>query len=99
VSGTRPLMQTAGMVTVREAADELVEVLVEENPLNEVLLGLPGTADRLNDPDERAEADLRERALRIASTARGLDGDDLTREVVIAEAEGVGEGGESPPVG
>ncbi|WP_328591227.1 DUF885 domain-containing protein [Saccharopolyspora aridisoli] len=86
---TRALVQTAGMVTVREAADELVEVLVEENPLNELLLGLPGTADRLNDPDERAESCLRDRALRIASTARGLDGDDLTRDVVIAEAEGV----------
>lgn len=77
------------MDAVREVADELVEVLVEENPLNELLQGLPGTSDRLDDPDEEAGAAVRDRALRIAATARELDGDDLTRAVVIAEAEGV----------
>jgi hypothetical protein len=38
-------MQTAGMTEVRALADELVEVLVAENPLNELLQGLPGTAE------------------------------------------------------
>lgn len=89
MSGTRPLVQTARMTEVRALADELVEVLVAENPLYEMLQGLPGTGDRLNDPDEDAEAALRSRASRIADAARGLDGDDLTREVVIAEAEAV----------
>ena len=82
------MRHTALMDAVRGAADELVELLVEENPLNELLQGLPGTTDRLNDPAEDAEADLRDRALRIAAAARELD-DGLTRAVVIAEAEGV----------
>ncbi|WP_093421122.1 DUF885 domain-containing protein [Saccharopolyspora flava] len=71
----------------RDVADDILDVLIEENPLDELLQGLPGTAGRLPDPREDAESDLRARASRIAAEAR--DGDDLTSEVVIAVAEGV----------
>ncbi|WP_029535336.1 hypothetical protein [Saccharopolyspora spinosa] len=56
------------MTTVRELAGELLEALAEEDPLNELLQGLPGIDHRLNDLDELAQSALRQRALRIADT-------------------------------
>ncbi|MEV0087037.1 DUF885 domain-containing protein [Saccharopolyspora sp. NPDC050642] len=80
------------MNTARELADELIEVLADEDPLNELLQGIPGIDHRLGDLDESAESAIRERALRIAAAARSLDPppeDRITRGVVVQQAEAV----------
>ncbi|MEV5538634.1 DUF885 domain-containing protein [Saccharopolyspora shandongensis] len=84
--------QTGPVNTARELADELIEVLADEDPLNELLQGIPGIDHRLGDPDESAESAIRERALRIAAAARSIDPppeDRITRGVVVQQAEAV----------
>jgi uncharacterized protein (DUF885 family) len=78
------------LTRLEELADELVDVLAAEDPLNELLQGYPGYEDRLPDPDEAAGQRLRDRALRIAREASALEqGDSVTRGVVIQQAEAV----------
>lgn len=77
------------VTTLGERANELVEVLAEEDPLNELLQGYPGHEHRLPDPSAEAGERLRDRALAIASAAAGLDTDPVTRGVLIHQAEAV----------
>lgn len=80
------------METVRKLADEMLDVLIEHDPLNELLQGFPRGAGRLGDPAESADDHVRQRAQRIAKEARALEasGDDaVTRGVILAAAEGV----------
>jgi uncharacterized protein (DUF885 family) len=77
-------------LTATQLADELLDLLVEEDPLNPFFEGLFTADDGLGDLSENAEAALRERALTICNAALSLDtsGDDrLTRAVVIQQAE------------
>lgn len=78
------------MTRLDELADDLVDVLAEEDPLNELLQGHPGYADRLPVIDEAASQRLRDRAAQIAAEASALrPADGITRAVVIQQAEAV----------
>ena len=71
-------------------ADELVDVLAEEDPVNDLLQGHPGFGHRLGDLDEGTGQRLRHRARRIAEAAARLpSGDEVTRGVVVQQAEAV----------
>jgi uncharacterized protein (DUF885 family) len=67
-------------------ADELLDVIAQEDPLNEFLDGHPGFEDRLPDPDEAAEAGLVSRAREIAEAAGRLER-SVTRGVVLQQAQ------------
>ncbi|MET0233185.1 MAG: DUF885 domain-containing protein [Kibdelosporangium sp.] len=71
---------------INQLADELLDVIAQEDPLNEFLDGHPGFEDRLPDPSQDAEADLVSRARRIAAAARQLE-PSVTRGVVLQQAE------------
>jgi uncharacterized protein (DUF885 family) len=75
-------------MVINELADELVDVLVEEDPLNDFFGDQPGHEDRLPDPGEAAQARLAERAGDIARRAEGLD-PSVTRGVLLHQAEAV----------
>jgi uncharacterized protein (DUF885 family) len=77
------------LTRLEELADELVDVLAEEDPLNELLQGYPGYEHLLPNPDEAAGQALRTRALRIAGAAAGCAGDPATRGLVIDQARAV----------
>ncbi|MGW0532079.1 DUF885 domain-containing protein [Streptomyces sp. NPDC003032] len=80
------------MITVDKLADELLDVIAEEDPLSEFIQGLPGYDHLLSDLDEAAEARLRVRALDIANAAAQLDPDGpdwVTRAVVMQQAGAV----------
>ncbi|MDA3626720.1 DUF885 domain-containing protein [Saccharopolyspora sp. WRP15-2] len=80
------------MTTVRELADDALELIAAADPLNELLQGLPGTGDRLNDLSEAAERSIRDRACRIVETARRIEAtgeDRITLGVVVQQAESV----------
>ncbi|GAA2792389.1 DUF885 domain-containing protein [Saccharopolyspora taberi] len=80
------------MTDVLALADDLVDVLAEEDPVNELLQGHPGFGHRLGDLDEATGQRLRRRARRIAREAARLDVDGqdrVTCGVLAAEADGV----------
>ncbi|CAM5503156.1 hypothetical protein SAVIM338S_03650 [Streptomyces avidinii] len=80
------------MITIAKLADELLDVIAEEDPLHEFIQGLPGYDHLLSDHDEASEAQLRERALRIAKAAGELDAEGpewVTRAVVLQQAAAV----------
>lgn len=80
------------MTTVTELADELLDVIAREDPLNELIQGLPGYDHLLGDLDEAAEGLLQDRALGIAKAAGDLDPegpDRVTRAVVVQQATAV----------
>jgi uncharacterized protein (DUF885 family) len=80
----------ADVTAVEKLADEVLELIVEEDPLGETVQGYPGADRRLSDLDEAAEADLRDRALKLASAARDLETEDwVTRAVAIDQAEAI----------
>lgn len=80
------------MTTMTELADDLLDAIAAEDPLNELLDGHPGFEDQLGDPDEAAEQAVRDRALSIAAQARRLDTDDwVTRAVVVQQAESLAD--------
>jgi uncharacterized protein (DUF885 family) len=74
-----------GQVITR-LADELLDVIAQEDPLNEFLDGYQGFEDRLPDPDEAAEAQLASRARDIAAAARRLE-PSVTRGVLLQQAD------------
>jgi Bacterial protein of unknown function (DUF885) len=69
---------------INRLADELLDVIAEEDPLNEFLDDYPGFEDRL--PDPAGEAGLADRARRIAEQARDCES-GVTRGVVLQQAE------------
>ncbi|MET0233184.1 MAG: DUF885 domain-containing protein [Kibdelosporangium sp.] len=84
------------MTRIDQLADEVLDLLIEEDPLAETIQGLPGVDSRLSDLDEAAEADLRSRALAAARAAADLDpgtqlapGEWITRAVVVNQAEAI----------
>ncbi|CAM4059743.1 DUF885 domain-containing protein [Kibdelosporangium persicum] len=78
------------MTQTEKLADEVLELLIEQDPLGEMIQGLPGVDSRLSDLDEAAEASLRSRALDAARRARALETDDWgTRAVAIDQAEAI----------
>ncbi|GAB3875674.1 hypothetical protein GCM10029964_020460 [Kibdelosporangium lantanae] len=78
------------MTDIERISDAVLDLIIEEDPLNEAIQGLPGVDSKLSDLDEAAEQDLRARALAAAAEARALDTDDwVTQEVAIAQAEGI----------
>ncbi len=78
------------MTDIRAIADEVLELLVEEDPLGETVQGYPGADARLSDVSEEAQADLKARALQLAQTARDLDTDDwVTQAVAVDQAQGI----------
>jgi uncharacterized protein (DUF885 family) len=80
----------APLTALAALADQLVEVLAAEDPLNELLRGYPGYGHRLPDRDETADQRLRDRALDIARQASTMDTTDaVTRGVVVQQAEAV----------
>ncbi|GCB52700.1 DUF885 family protein [Streptomyces sp. NL15-2K] len=80
------------MSTTAKLADELLDVIAQEDPLNEFIQGLPGYDHLLSDHDEAAEARLRDRAADIAAAAGELDPaepDWATQAVVTQQAAAV----------
>nr|WP_232328390.1 DUF885 domain-containing protein [Kibdelosporangium sp. MJ126-NF4]CEL21229.1 protein of unknown function DUF885 [Kibdelosporangium sp. MJ126-NF4]CTQ96204.1 protein of unknown function DUF885 [Kibdelosporangium sp. MJ126-NF4] len=81
------------MTQIEKIADEVLQLLIEEDPLGELVQGLPGVDSRLSDLGEAAQASLRTRALdaarRAKATEEGTDGDWVTRAVVIDQAEAI----------
>jgi uncharacterized protein (DUF885 family) len=78
------------MTRIEQLADEVLDLLIEEDPLTETIQGLPGVDSRLSDLDEAAEADLRSRSLAAAKAAEQLDTEDwVTKAVVINQAEAI----------
>lgn len=78
------------MSELERISDQVLDLLIEEDPLGETFQGYPGTDSKLSDLDEAAEADLKARALALAAAAREADGDDwVTREVAIEQAEAI----------
>ncbi|MER7079480.1 DUF885 domain-containing protein [Saccharopolyspora kobensis] len=78
------------MTTVRELADEALELLATADPLNELLVGFPGTEDRLNDLSEAAEQSLRDRAVRVLDAASRIEAtgqDAITLGVLVEQTE------------
>ncbi|MBC6446905.1 DUF885 domain-containing protein [Actinokineospora xionganensis] len=65
-------------------ADELLDALMDADPLGASLTGLPGYDDRLSDPSEEAEQDLRSKVADIA--ARAQDSTGVTGQVVAQQA-------------
>lgn len=80
------------MTTVDALADEMLEVIADEDPLNDALEGYPGVAHRLPEVDEAAQAGLRERALGIAKAVRDIGPrppDWVTAALIVQQAEAV----------
>ncbi|MBP2319722.1 uncharacterized protein (DUF885 family) [Kibdelosporangium banguiense] len=78
------------MTRIEQLADEVLDLLIEEDPLAETIQGLPGVDSRLSDLDEAAEADLRSRALAAAKAAEELSTEDwVTKAVVVNQAEAI----------
>ncbi|MFC0113286.1 DUF885 domain-containing protein [Kibdelosporangium aridum] len=78
------------MTQIEKIADEVLELLIEEDPLGEMIQGLPGVDSKLSDLDEAAEAGLRTRAQDAARRAREDKGDDwITRAVAIDQAQAI----------
>lgn len=77
------------MITVTTLADELLDLLAEEDPLNDLMQGYAGYDDRLGDLGEATHERLRARALDIAAKARELapDADPVTAAVVVQQAD------------
>lgn len=71
-----------------ELADELLDVLVRENPLDDFYADCPGHEDRLPDPDPAAQAQLADEARAIAERAAGKPR-SITRGVVLHQAQAV----------
>jgi uncharacterized protein (DUF885 family) len=78
------------MSELERIADEVLALIIEEDPLGEMIQGYPGIDSRLSDLDEAAEADLKDRALKLAQAAREADTTDwVTREVAVNQAEAI----------
>jgi uncharacterized protein (DUF885 family) len=77
-----------GDTTTTVLADRLLEVMVEEDPLNDALDGYPHFTDRLADLDETAEQELRAVAAAIAAEAARLPASTDTA-VIIQQAQSV----------
>jgi uncharacterized protein (DUF885 family) len=78
------------LTTLTELADQLVDLLADEDPLNELLQGYPGYDHRLPDLDEAAGERLKGRARQLAIAASTVDTHDaVTRGVVVQQAEAV----------
>lgn len=78
------------MFTVTKLADELLDLIAEEDPVNDAMTGYPGYQDRLADLDEQAQQRLRAGALGIAEAARGLGPaaeDRVTQALIAQQAE------------
>ena len=71
-----------------ELADDVVELVLNADPLFATLLGIAGRDDRLRDVSEAGEAALRARAVEILDRATGGE-DDLTLAVVVHQARAV----------
>ena len=71
-----------------ELADDMVELVLDADPLFATLLGIAGRDDRLRDVSEAGEAALRARAVEILDRATGGE-DDLTLAVVVHQARAV----------
>ncbi|WP_407652790.1 DUF885 domain-containing protein [Amycolatopsis cynarae] len=70
-----------------ELAEELLGLAFEANPVRASVLGLPGEHDRLPDLGPEAERRLRARYRELAERAAGAEGDAVTRQVVIQQAQ------------
>jgi uncharacterized protein (DUF885 family) len=78
------------LTTLTALADQLVDLLADEDPLNDLLQGYPGYDHRLPDLDEAAGERLKDRAERLAGLASTMDtSDPVTRGVVVQQAEAV----------
>src|SRR5256886_2578748 len=87
-----PGREAGRAVNVTALADELLDVIAEEDPLNDALEGYPAFGGRLPDVSEAGQRDLRDRALAIAEAAEALEpaaGDRVTRAVVVQQAGAV----------
>jgi uncharacterized protein (DUF885 family) len=73
---------------INRLADEVLAVLVEEDPLNDFYDDCTGYEDRLPDPGETAQAALAARARDLAEAARAQE-PGVTRGVVLHQAEAV----------
>ncbi|MEU4768219.1 DUF885 domain-containing protein [Actinosynnema sp. NPDC023794] len=74
------------MTTARELADEMLTLVLDDDPVMATLLGIPGWDDRLPDPSAEGGRVLRARAEDIARRARAEDDDPVTRAVVVQQA-------------
>ncbi|HEU5107224.1 MAG TPA: hypothetical protein VFT95_01470, partial [Micromonosporaceae bacterium] len=74
---------------VASLSNQLLDLIVEEDPLNDAIEGYPHHADRLADLDEPAQHELRRRATAIATRAAGQpDGAEwVDRAVICQQAE------------
>jgi uncharacterized protein (DUF885 family) len=76
------------VTTARELADELLTLVLDDDPVMATLFGLTGWDDRLPDPSADGQRVLRERAEDIARRAHNGD-DPVTRAVVAQQAWGL----------
>jgi uncharacterized protein (DUF885 family) len=83
------------MSTADELADELFDLMSNDDPLGATIYGLPGYDDRLSDRSEEGEEAVRAKALDIASRARALEPseqqDRITRSVVVQQADALAD--------
>jgi uncharacterized protein (DUF885 family) len=83
-------MDGGSVTEIEKLADEVLDLLVEEDPLGEMVQGYPGADSKLSDLDEAAQANLRDRALELARAAAALPTDDwVTRAVTVNQAEAI----------
>lgn len=76
------------MTSLPELADDLLDAIAAEDPLNDFIDGLPGHEHHLGVVGEDAQERLRRRALDIAAAAETVDTDDrLTKALVLQQAE------------
>lgn len=76
------------MADVATLADELLELIVREDPLAEMVIGFPGSEDKLPDHSEGAEQELRDTALAIAAAVPADGGDDPVTAAVVRQQAG-----------
>jgi uncharacterized protein (DUF885 family) len=78
------------MTDLERISDEMLELIVEEDPFSEGIQGYPGADSKLSDLDEAAEADLRSRALELVRQVGELETDDwITQAVVVNQGEAI----------
>ncbi|KXK62440.1 hypothetical protein AWW66_08325 [Micromonospora rosaria] len=79
------------MTDLDTLADELLDVIAAEDPLNDALEGYPGIGHLLGDPRTQAQQELRARAVDVARRARALDrvDDPVTLAVLLHQADDV----------
>jgi uncharacterized protein (DUF885 family) len=71
-------------LTIEDVADQMLDLIAAEDPLEASLIGLPGHDHELRDLSEEADSRFRDRAFAIAAAAE-IQEPSVTRSVVIQQ--------------